>query len=190
MLFGHQTDTTTSSDTQATGTTPPQDDATTADVAAEDTTIANADPSSMNDYLDNLAPLSGASTGSVSDDPTSDSDVLTQSSADAPQPSSEPVAQELSSDSNDQASSQHDGDESLLALKQQALGELTPLVDHLEQSPEEKFRTTMMMIQSTDNKDLIKEAFAAAQAIPDDKARAQALLDVINEINYFIQQNH
>ena len=44
------------------------------------------------------------------------------------------------------------------------------------------------MIQSTDNQALIKEAFAAAQAIPDDKARAQALLDVINEINYFTQQ--
>jgi hypothetical protein len=76
----------------------------------------------------------------------------------------------------------------LLALKQQALGELSPLVDHLDQSPEEKFRTTMMMIQSTDNQALLKEAFAAAQAIPDDKVRAQALLDVINEINYFTQQ--
>lgn len=76
----------------------------------------------------------------------------------------------------------------LLELKQHALNELTPLVNHLEQSPEEKFRTTMMMIQSTDNQDLIKEAYAAAQAIPDEKARAQALLDVINEINYFTQQ--
>ena len=76
----------------------------------------------------------------------------------------------------------------LLALKQQALGQLTPLVDHLDQSPEEKFRTTMMMIQSTDNQSLLKDAYAAAQAITDDKVRAQALLDVINEINYFTQQ--
>jgi hypothetical protein len=75
----------------------------------------------------------------------------------------------------------------LLALKQQALGELTPLVDHLDQSPEEKFRTTMMMIQSTDNQALLKEAYAAAQTITDDKIRAQALLDIINEINYFTQ---
>lgn len=78
--------------------------------------------------------------------------------------------------------------EELITLKQQALSELTPLVEHLEQSPEEKFRTTMMMIQSTDNQALIKEAYAAAQAIPEDKARAQALLDIINEINYFTQQ--
>jgi hypothetical protein len=78
-------------------------------------------------------------------------------------------------------------DTGLLELKQQALSELGPLVDHLEQTPEEKFRTTMMMIQSTDNQVLLKDAYAAAQAIPDEKARAQALLDVVNEINYFTQ---
>ena len=78
-------------------------------------------------------------------------------------------------------------DTGLLELKQQALSELGPLVDHLEQTPEEKFRTTMMMIQSTDNQTLLKDAYAAAQAIPDEKARAQALLDVVNEINYFTQ---
>lgn len=76
----------------------------------------------------------------------------------------------------------------LLDLKQQALTDLGPLVDHLDQTPEEKFRTTMMLIQSTDNSALIKDAYAAAQAINDDKIRAQALLDVINEINYFTQQ--
>ena len=75
----------------------------------------------------------------------------------------------------------------LLNLKQQALQQLSPLVGHLDQTPEEKFRTTMMMIQASDNKDLIKDAYGAAQAITDDKARAQALLDVINEINYFTQ---
>jgi len=75
----------------------------------------------------------------------------------------------------------------LLSLKQQALAELSPLVGHLDQTPEEKFRTTMMMIQSTDNHTLIKDAYDAAQQISDEKARAQALLDVINEINYFTQ---
>lgn len=78
--------------------------------------------------------------------------------------------------------------EDLAAIKQQALEHLSPLVSHLEQTPEEKFRTTMMMIQASDNKDLIKDAFEAAQKITDDKARAQALLDVINEINYFAQK--
>ncbi|MBP9852730.1 MAG: hypothetical protein QG629_587 [Patescibacteria group bacterium] len=73
-------------------------------------------------------------------------------------------------------------------LKQEAIDHLTPLVSHLDQTPEEKFRTTMMMIQSTDNHELIKDAFAAAKEIQDDKIRAQALLDVINEINYFTQK--
>jgi hypothetical protein len=79
-------------------------------------------------------------------------------------------------------------DSDLLHLKQQALSQLSPLVGKLDQSPEEKFRTTMMLIQSTDNQSLLQEAYDAAQAITDEKARAQALLDVVNEINYFTQQ--
>lgn len=78
-------------------------------------------------------------------------------------------------------------DDELLSIKQQALQQLSPLVGHLEQSPEEKFRTTMMMIQASDNQGLIKEAYAAAQEIDDEKTRAQALLDIVNEINYFTQ---
>lgn len=78
---------------------------------------------------------------------------------------------------------------SLLEIKQQALKELTPLVDHLNQSAEEKFRTTMMMIQATDDQTLIARAYQAAKEITDEKTRAQALLDVVNEINYFTQQH-
>lgn len=77
----------------------------------------------------------------------------------------------------------------LLDIKQQALQALTPLVDHLDQSPEERFRTTMMMIQASDNHGLIKVAYEAAQQIADEKERAQALLDIVNEINYFTQHS-
>lgn len=80
-----------------------------------------------------------------------------------------------------------DGD--LLEIKQQALQQLTPLVGHLDQKPEDRFRTTMMLIQASDNQALLKDAYSAAQAIEDEKVRAQALLDVINEINYFTQNN-
>lgn len=79
------------------------------------------------------------------------------------------------------------GNDDLFELKEQALTSLQPLVSHLDQSPEEKFRTTMMLIQATDNPALVKEAYAAANQITDEKARAQALLDVVNEINYFTQ---
>jgi hypothetical protein len=81
-------------------------------------------------------------------------------------------------------------EDDLLKLKQEALQNLAPLVDHLEQDPEEKFKTTMMMIQASDNADLIPEAYEAANKIPDEKVRAQALLDVVNEINYFTQHNN
>jgi len=77
----------------------------------------------------------------------------------------------------------------LLQIKQQALQQLSPLVGHLDQTPEEKFRTTMMMIQASDNSALLKDAYAAAEQITDEKTKAQALLDVINEINYFSQQH-
>lgn len=81
------------------------------------------------------------------------------------------------------------GDTGLLELKQAALQELTPLIDHLEQTAEEKFRTMMMMIQASDDQALLAEAYHAAQNIEDKKARAQALLDVVNEINYFTQHH-
>jgi hypothetical protein len=80
-------------------------------------------------------------------------------------------------------------EEDLLQLKTQALQSLAPLVGHLDQSPEEKFKTTMMVIQASDNAELIRDAYAAANQIEDEKIRAQALLDVINEINYFTQRN-
>jgi len=80
------------------------------------------------------------------------------------------------------------GNDGLLELKQQALQQLTPIVGHLDQTPEEKFRTTMMLIQASDNQALLKEAYESAQTIEDEKVRAQALLDVVNEINYFTQK--
>lgn len=81
-------------------------------------------------------------------------------------------------------------DDDLLNLKREALEELAPLVGHLNQSPEEKFKTTMMMIQATDDSGLIKDAYKAAKEIGDEKVRAQALLDIVNEINYFTQHSN
>lgn len=77
----------------------------------------------------------------------------------------------------------------LATIKNQALQSLTPLVDKLEQTPEEKFKTTMMLIQASDNAGLIKRAYEAANQIEDEAVRAQALIDVINEINYFTHQD-
>lgn len=75
----------------------------------------------------------------------------------------------------------------LLSIKQDALQSLSPLLSQLDQSAEEKFRTTMMLIQASDDQSLIQSAYAAAKDISDEKVRAQALLDIVNEINYFTQ---
>lgn len=80
------------------------------------------------------------------------------------------------------------GGNDLLSIKQDALQNLSPLLSHLDQTPEEKFRTTMMLIQASDDQSLVQAAYAAAKDISDEKVRAQALLDIINEINYFTQQ--
>jgi hypothetical protein len=79
--------------------------------------------------------------------------------------------------------------EELLGIKQEALQSLKPLIGHLQQNPEERFRTTMMMIQASDDQSMISDAYEAAKTISDEKVRAQALLDVVNEINYFTAQN-
>lgn len=105
--------------------------------------------------------------------------------SDDPEP--EPEEKTESSDVPDLASSSTSDSDSddLLSLKREALEELSPLVDQLDQTPEEKFETLMMMIQATDNKTLVGDVFNAAKAITDEKKRARALLDVVNEINYF-----
>lgn len=79
--------------------------------------------------------------------------------------------------------------EHLAGMKQQALEHLEPLIGHLDQSPEESFKTTMMMIQANDNHTLLEQALEQAKKIEDDKERANAMLDIINEINYFSQSS-
>ena len=78
-------------------------------------------------------------------------------------------------------------DKDLLDIKKEALKELSPLVGQLNLPPEEKFKTLMMMIQASDDQALVPMAYKTAHEITDENARAQALLDVINEINYFMQ---
>lgn len=75
-------------------------------------------------------------------------------------------------------------DPALDSIKQAALNELRPLVDKLDVSPEEKFDTYLLLLRSTDDRDLIAPAHDAAVAITDEARRAQALLDIIKEIDY------
>ena len=72
----------------------------------------------------------------------------------------------------------------LTSVEKDALNELRPLVDKLDLSAEEKFDTYLLLIRSTDDKALIEPAHAAAKNIADEAKRAQALLDIIKEIDY------
>lgn len=72
-------------------------------------------------------------------------------------------------------------------VKKLALQELRPLVDKLELSAEEKFDIYLLLLRSTDDTTLIAPAHATAQQIEDESKRAQALLDIIKEIDFLAQ---
>ena len=90
----------------------------------------------------------------------------------APMPAPTPAAPSIS------------GDSELDSIKKDALSELRPLVDKLNVSAEEKFDTYLLLLRSTDDKALIAPAHDAAKNITDEARRAQALLDIIKEIDY------
>lgn len=130
----------------------------------------------------------------LGDTPAADPTVVTPTAPPAPTPSPahlnvpEPSVDTTAAASDTPASPPAVPDE-LLTIKQGALQDLSPLIDHLDQTPDERFRTTMMLIQATDDHTKLKEAYETAKQITDEKIRAQALLDVVNEINYFTQQH-
>ena len=95
----------------------------------------------------------------------------------APEPVATPVAETIA------VAAQPLGDD-LTPIKTEAINELRPLVDKLDLPAEEKFDTYLLLLRSTDDKSLIAPAHAAAQAIADEARKAQALLDIIKEIDY------
>ncbi len=79
------------------------------------------------------------------------------------------------------------GSSDLDSIKLEALNELRPLVDKLDVPAEERFDTYLLLLRSTDDRDLIAPAHQAAKNIPDEARRAQALLDIIKEIDFLSQ---
>lgn len=80
-------------------------------------------------------------------------------------------------------------DDDLMSVKQKALEQLSPLVDHLDLPADQKFDTYMEILRASDDKSLVQPAFDAAQKIESEDKRAQALLDVVNEVNYLTQDH-
>lgn len=79
------------------------------------------------------------------------------------------------------------GSSELDGIKMEALNELRPLVDKLDVPAEERFDTYLLLLRSTDDKELIAPAHEAAKSIADEARRAQALLDIIKEIDFLSQ---
>ena len=170
--------------------TNPSADAATPAAPASGAPVFDTSGVSLNQPVeDSAASDTGNSTLSDSSSPVSSPSDNTDDTAtdQVDSPASSAPATSGSSDDDHLLTSGPDDD--LIHIKQDALQQLSPLVNHLDQTPEEKFRTTMMMIQASDDQSLVKAAYEAARDIKDDKVRAQALLDIINEINYFTQQN-
>ena len=74
-------------------------------------------------------------------------------------------------------------------IKISALQDLRPLVDKLNVSNEEKFDIYLLLLRSSDDNTLIQPAYEAARNIEDETKRANALLDLIKEIDYFNSKN-
>ena len=77
----------------------------------------------------------------------------------------------------------------LEGVKKDAIQELRPLIDHIDLPPEEKFDTYLLLIRSTDDASLIAPAHTAAVGITDEKRKAEALLDIIKEIDYLSKKD-
>lgn len=139
--------------------------------------------SGITDQVNDLAseqssPLPQPTPAPVADDTSVAPDPITQ-----PEEPVVPAAESFEQPVIDTSSTPVDGG-SLDGIKQDAIHELRPLVDKLDLQPEEKFDTYLLLLRSTDDRDLIAPAHEAAKAIPDETKKAQALLDIIKEIDY------
>ena len=184
LMFGHQDDS-QPADSQATMAMSQDNNNDDQTMSADEHSVGNDDSVATSDQMEHTNENQSAADDNLAKDDAMDNAVSEDDPDDVPDQTGSITN---SYNANTPATSAVADD--LLDIKQQALSQLSPIVNHLEQTPEEKFRTVMMMIQASDNQSLIQEAYAAAQQISDEKAKAQALLDVVNEINYFTHQNN
>ena len=68
------------------------------------------------------------------------------------------------------------------SVKEAALKELFPIMDRIEVSPEKRFELYREIMEVMKDRVVVKPAYEAAKAIKNDKARADALLYVIEQI--------
>lgn len=105
-----------------------------------------------------------------SDDMASGNDVAPANDAivDDQVPADEPVDEE---------------DQTVEAVRRQAVDALLPIVDSVEGTPEYKFEMLMNALESVPNTVLLQKAMDAANQIEDPSVKAQALVDLLNLTN-------
>lgn len=146
---------------------------------SDDQELAKALAGVMPDAPDEPAPTPAPASDPAATPPV---DPMKFEETPAPTPVTPPTA--ATSDSGPTVSPASTSTSDLDGIKKDALGELRPLIDKVDLPAEEKFDTYLMLIRSTDDSALIAPAHAAAQGIADEKRRAEALLDIIKEIDY------
>jgi len=184
-MFGHQDDA-IKQDQKSTADVPLPDAALSALTSPPDTTpptdspVQPASPPAIttpdNSPAPDLSPDEGVTLDASA--PTEEAEAKSQSEQTPPPAKIEPPTSSVSIHTDD-----------LLDIKNEALHDLSPLIDQLDLDVSEKFKTIMMLIQASDDQSLIPQAYKIAKSIDDEKAKAQALLDVVNEINYFTQKD-
>ena len=95
-----------------------------------------------------------------------------------------------SNDNQDKTDNGSGGSEAkLLDLRNKALDVLLPMVDKLEEPAERKFEILITAARSSDHPRLLGKTLDAAQQIEGDSQKANAILDVLNEINYHLRDS-
>lgn len=68
-------------------------------------------------------------------------------------------------------------------VKESALRDLVPLLDHLDMSPSQKFNLYRSIFEDLKDYTVLERAYRAASDIPDEKTRAEALLYLVESID-------
>lgn len=76
-----------------------------------------------------------------------------------------------------------DSNQALTELRQEAISTLIPLIDQINGAPDKKFELLITAARSAGDTQLLKKALESAKQLEGDDQKAEAVLDVLNEIN-------
>ncbi|MDL2363489.1 MAG: hypothetical protein QFB86_03875 [Patescibacteria group bacterium] len=77
--------------------------------------------------------------------------------------------------------------EQLEAIRNHALEMLVPLIDTLDDSPEQKFELLMTAARSSGSPALLQKVLETVQHFEQPREKAAAIVDLLNEVNVHLQ---